>query len=67
MPCSVQVGVERPPGGKRRPVAASTSSTMKQTQGSYKAIYCSDGWLEIREDQNVEGWISTDSPVPVTT
>ncbi|WP_255647710.1 hypothetical protein [Haloprofundus halobius] len=40
---------------------------MKQTQGSYKAVYCSDGWLEIREEQNVEGWISTDSPVPVTT
>jgi hypothetical protein len=27
-----------------------------------KAIYCSDGWLELREETNPEAWIATDTP-----
>jgi hypothetical protein len=29
---------------------------------SYKTVYYADGWLEIREDGNPEGWIAISSP-----
>ncbi len=29
----------------------------------FTAMYCHDGWFEIREEENPEGWIATDSPV----
>ena len=31
---------------------------------SYVSTY-TDGWLEIREQDNIEAWIACDDPVPV--
>ena len=28
----------------------------------YKTVYYADGWLEIRESDNPDGWIATSSP-----
>jgi hypothetical protein len=31
----------------------------------YTALYYENGWLEIRESTNHDGWIATDRPVDV--
>ncbi|ELZ82755.1 hypothetical protein C453_16758 [Haloferax elongans ATCC BAA-1513] len=32
------------------------------TTHTYKTVYYADGWFEIREEENTEAWIATDSP-----
>ncbi len=32
----------------------------------YKTVYYADGWVEIRESDNADGWIATSSPREVT-
>ena len=32
------------------------------SEHAYKSVHYEDGWLEIREDGNPEGWIATDDP-----
>lgn len=39
---------------------------MTQNTTRCKAIYCSGGWLELREEGNPEAWIATDAPRDVT-
>jgi hypothetical protein len=31
----------------------------------YETVYHDDGWIEIREETNPDGWIATDTPVCV--
>ena len=32
------------------------------SEHAYKSVQYEDGWLEIREDGNPEGWIAIDDP-----
>jgi hypothetical protein len=32
------------------------------SEHAYKSVHYKDGWLEIREDGNADGWIATDTP-----
>ncbi|WP_435360362.1 hypothetical protein [Haloarchaeobius sp. DFWS5] len=38
---------------------------MKQQECRCKLVYCTNGWVEIKEIGSKEGWIATDSPVPI--
>ncbi|WP_269844111.1 hypothetical protein [Halegenticoccus soli] len=40
---------------------------MDENDGRFTALYCTDGWFEIREDGNPEGWIATDAAVWIPT
>lgn len=34
--------------------------------GSYETIHCSNGWIEVRDEDNPDDyWIATDSPVSI--
>jgi hypothetical protein len=33
------------------------------SEHGFKSVHYEDGWLEIREDGNAEGWIATDDPM----
>jgi hypothetical protein len=39
---------------------------MTQRHHECKAIFCTDGWLELREVGNTDAWIASDSPEWVT-
>ncbi len=56
------VATRRPNQGDRRQQA---SHTMANTEGDYETIFCSNGWVEIRNPECVEQWIATDSPTEV--
>jgi hypothetical protein len=32
------------------------------SEHAFSSVHYEDGWLEIREDGNDEGWIATDTP-----
>jgi hypothetical protein len=36
---------------------------MTQRHHECKAIFCTGGWLEIRESDNPDGWVACDEPV----
>lgn len=38
------------------------SRVPKKGSKEFKSVYYKDGWLEVREDRNSEGWIAIDSP-----
>ena len=33
------------------------------SEHAFNSVHYEDGWIEIREDGNAEGWIATDSPM----
>ncbi|WP_267905101.1 hypothetical protein [Halorussus halophilus] len=39
---------------------------MSQEWGEYQTVFCSNGWIEIRDQADTDGrWIATDTPVEV--
>ena len=46
-----------------RPVV---SDTMSEGWGDYETIFCSNGWIEIRNRTDTDDqWIATDTPVSI--
>ena len=41
----------------------STTTAMTQRHHECKAIFCTGGWLEIRESDNPDGWVACNEPV----
>lgn len=60
MPTSVWSGHIRRTWGTWGRMCRKTPMTQNTTR--CKAIYCSDGWFELREEANPEAWIATDTP-----
>lgn len=39
---------------------------MSKGRGDYETIFCSNGWIEIRnQDETDDQWIATDTPVSI--
>ncbi|WP_267643085.1 hypothetical protein [Haloarchaeobius amylolyticus] len=38
---------------------------MKQQESKCKLVYCTNGWVEIKELGKKDAWIATDTPVPI--
>ncbi|WP_458188103.1 hypothetical protein [Haladaptatus sp. NG-WS-4] len=38
---------------------------MANSEGDYETIFCTNGWVEIRNPEQLEQWIATDSPTEV--
>ena len=40
-----------------------TTALVTMSEHAFNSVHYEDGWIEIREDGNAEGWIATDSPM----
>ncbi|WP_255766670.1 hypothetical protein [Haladaptatus halobius] len=38
---------------------------MSDNLSEWETVFCSNGWVEIRNPERVEQWIATDSPTEV--
>jgi hypothetical protein len=49
--------------GRRRP---DVWISMSEGRGDYETIFCSNGWIEIRNQEETDDqWIATDRPVSI--